>query len=123
MSRRGPVTSYTSSGVAGLGQRGDGDVSDVVDVDERLGDVASRKGDLAGEHGVEEQALAEVLGEEARPQDGPVDAGLLHRLLCGERALLATPRQQHEPAHAGAFGLGGEGADVVVGAGEADSGK
>ena len=49
--------------VAIVGQRGDGDVGDVVGVDERLGHVPGRERELAVVDGLEQEPLAEVLAE------------------------------------------------------------
>jgi hypothetical protein len=55
---------------------GRGDVGDVVRVDDRLADATGGERDGAVEHGVEEEVLAEVLGEEAAPLDGGLDPGV-----------------------------------------------
>ena len=49
--------------VAVVGERRDGDVGEVVDVEERRRHVAARQPDLAAEHVVEHVVLAEVLHE------------------------------------------------------------
>ena len=79
--------------VAVIGERGDGDVGDVVGVDERLGGVAGRERHLAAEHVVEHVVLAEVLREPRRAHDGQRGTGGPHGLL-GELGLgLAAPGQ------------------------------
>jgi hypothetical protein len=98
--------------VAVLGQRSDGDVGDVVCVDERLAHPVDRQRDLAAEHGGQEEALVEVLVEPARPDDRPVrrtPAGLLARAAppprpTGEQDQARTPLRDR---------LGGEVADRV----------
>ena len=82
--------------VAIVGQRGDGDVGDVVDVDERLGHIPGRERQLPVEHRLDEKALTEVLAEHARPHDRPVDAGALDGLLGAPRAVLVPAREQDE---------------------------
>ena len=57
-----------------LGKRRDGNVGDVVGVDERLRGVTGRKRDLAAEHVLEHVVLAEVLGEPGRSHDGQLGA-------------------------------------------------
>ena len=88
--------------VAVLGERGDRDVGDVVDVDERLGHVAGGQGEHAVERSASsEEALAEVLGEQARR----ARSSTRRRTACtaasaGQRAVLAAARQQDERADA-----------------------
>ena len=60
--------------MAVLRERGDGDVGDVVRVDERLEDTPGGQGDLAREHPVAEESLAAVLHVEARAHERPIGA-------------------------------------------------
>ena len=83
--------------VAVLGQRGGRDVGDVLDVDERLGDVPRRHGDLAREDAVEQERLAEVLREPAAAHDGPLGARRDDLLLGALRLGLAAAGEQHQP--------------------------
>ena len=86
--------------VAVLGQRGDRDVGDVLDVDERLGHVARGQRDLARADDVGQERLAEVLREPAAAHDGPLGAGR-DQLLLGALGLgLAAAGEQHEPLDA-----------------------
>ena len=101
-----------------LGERRDRDVGDVVDVDERFRHVPGRQRDHTVEHGLEQEVLAEVLGEPARPHDRPVGAGLLHGALADLGLLLAAAGQQHQPADAARHRGSGERADGLGGAGE-----
>ena len=101
------------SGVPVSGQRGDGHVGYVGDVDERLGDVRGRQRNYALQHGLEEEVLTEVLREPARAQDRPLHAGIAHRLFTGFRIGLATPGQQHQPAPAAGHSHLRECADAI----------
>ena len=83
-----------------LRQRGDGDVGDVLDVDERLAHVAERQRQRALDDALEEEALAEVLGEPAAADDRGRRVERLHGLLGLLRLGLAAAREQHEPADA-----------------------
>jgi hypothetical protein len=64
--------------MSGLGQRGDGDFSDVFHVDKGLGDVADGQQQFALQDRFEKVRFAEVLAEPAAAQDGPFDAAVLH---------------------------------------------
>jgi hypothetical protein len=99
------------------GQRRDGDVGDVAGVEERLGHVRDRERDLAGQHRLEQVALAEVLVKPAAADDGPVGTGRLQRPLGALSLVLAAAREQDQPVHAGPEGLVGERRDRLRGAG------
>lgn len=83
-----------------VGERRDGDVRDVVHVDEGLDRVSGRQCELSGEYGLQEEALVEVLVEPAGPDDGHVGAAVAHLVLGDPGALLAPPGEQHQPARA-----------------------
>ncbi|CAM5478407.1 hypothetical protein SMICM304S_00568 [Streptomyces microflavus] len=70
--------------VAVLGERRHRHRRDVVRVDVRGFAVPDGQGQLPGAYAVEEDALAEVLGEPAGPQDRPGQAGGAHGLLAVE---------------------------------------
>ena len=110
-------------GVAVLRERGDGDVGDVVGVDERLGHVADRQRDLAGQHGLAQVVLAEVLAEPAAADDGPVGAGGLQLGLGALRLLLAATREQHEAARSAGDGEPRQLGDGLGRAGHGDVGE
>jgi hypothetical protein len=65
------------------------DVGDVIGVEERLCHAPDGERDLAVQHLVQEEPLVEVLAEPRRPQDGPVGAGISHRLLAEQGPFLA----------------------------------
>jgi hypothetical protein len=64
--------------VPGLRQGRDGDVGDVLGVDERLPHAVHGQRDLPREHLLQQEALAEVLAEPAAPHDRPLGARLPH---------------------------------------------
>jgi hypothetical protein len=100
-----------------LRQRGDRDVSDVVGIDERFGRVARREGHLAGEHGLEQEVLAEVLAEPSRPHDCQLGTAVAHRLL-GELGLgFAAACEQDQAGNAAAHRQAGKGASRLDRAG------
>jgi hypothetical protein len=105
-----------AAGVSVLGEGGGRDVGDVLGVDERLAHIADGERDLAGEHRLEQVALAEVLAEPAAPHDRPLVTGVLHQALGPLGLVLAAAREQHEPPGAGLHGQPREGADRVGGA-------
>ena len=85
--------------VTGLGERGHHDVGDVIEIDERFGDVGCcRQGDHTVEHRRQEEVLTEVLVEPAPADDRPLDAGRRDHLLGALRFGLAPSREQHQPA-------------------------
>ena len=96
------------AGVPLVEQHGRHHVADVVGVDPRLAADPGRQSDLPAEHVVEEELFTEVLREPRRPDDGPVGAARLDRMLQFELALVdrelatraadATAGQQHHPA-------------------------
>lgn len=98
------------AGMTPIRQRGDDDLGDVIDVDERFGHGAGRQGDLTGQHAVEQIAFGKILVEPACAHDGPGNAGMLQRRLRPLRPRLAAARQQYDalqpvlarqPAHLG----------------------
>jgi len=62
------------TGVAIIGQCSDRNISDVFSIDERFAHRTDRKSHFAGDQGVQEEVLTEVLREEAAAQDCPVRA-------------------------------------------------
>ena len=83
--------------VAVFGQRGDGDIGDVVHVDERLRDVAGGKRDLALEYHAEELPFGEVLAEPAGANDGPLDLRTLDEQFALLRLFFSATRQKDQP--------------------------
>ena len=83
--------------VAVFRQRGDGDIGDVVHVDEWLSDVTGRKRDLTREDHVEELSFGEVLGEPAGAHNRPLDARTLDDQLTPLRLFLPATRQEDQP--------------------------
>ena len=100
VSSRGPVDLVELADVAGVDERGGRDVGDVVDVDERLGDVGDGQRHGALDHLLDERPLGEVLGEHGGAHDRPLGARSLHESLGAPRAGLAAARQQDEAADA-----------------------
>ena len=103
--------------VARLGERPHGDVGDVVGIDDCSRTAPAGRRDDALEHGVAEEVLAEVLGEEAAPDDRRGNAGTHHDLLARLRVGFASTRQQHDPVEPVSLGGGGEGRHGIRGAG------
>ena len=77
--------------VAVVGERGDGDVGEVVDIEERRGHVTARQPDLAAEHVLEHVVLAEVLHEPDRSA-GSVSSAPVSRTACSARSASGSPR-------------------------------
>ena len=73
-----------------IGQRGDRDVGDVVGVDERLRRVAGRERDLAAEHVLEQEVLAEVLANQVARTI--VSSAPESRTACSARSASGSPR-------------------------------
>ena len=103
-------------------QRRDGDVGYVVDVHDRLGDVARRQGEHAGLHIASEEALAEVLREEGAAHDGGRHPALGDCDLAGLCLFLAAPRQQDDVVEALLAGRGSERREDLQGARHSDVG-
>ena len=78
--------------MAVVGERRDGDVGEVVDIEERRGHVTGRQPDLAAEHVLEHVVLAEVLHEPIGAQDGQLGARRADGLLGALRLGLAAAR-------------------------------
>jgi hypothetical protein len=95
--------------VAVVGERLDGDVGDVVGVDERRGNVAGREPDLAAQDVLAHVVLAEVLHEPRRAQDGQLCAGVAHGPFRALGAGLAAAGEEDQAPHAVADGQFGEG--------------
>src|SRR5262245_15173117 len=70
------------AGMAGVGQRSDGNVGDVICVDKRLFDRTNGERDLAGDDRIQPKVLTEILGEEAAAKDCPVRTTVLQSPLC-----------------------------------------
>ena len=98
----------------------DGDVGDVVGVDERFGDITGGHGDDAVEHRSEEEVLAEVLREPAGAEHRCAGVGGTHGVLADDGVLLAPARQQHEALGAVVSGGVCESPEGVGRAGEAE---
>ncbi len=109
--------------VAVLGQRQHGDLGDVVDVDERLGDLAGGHGELTRQHALDHERLAEVLREPAAAHDRPPRAGRDQLLLGALRLRLATPREEDELRDAARGREPREGADRLRRAGDREVGE
>jgi AraC-like DNA-binding protein len=96
-SRPGEVVNPTVVPV--LGQRRDGDGGDVLGIDERNPPVGHRQ--VPREDARQPERLTEVLGEPARPQNGPLGVGPTNRLLSSVKRMpdgtRRRRRQQHEP--------------------------
>ena len=99
--------------VAVFSQRCDGDIGDVVRVDERLSDVTGWERDLAGQNHVKELSFGEVLAEPAGANHGPLDARTLDDLLAQLRLFLPATRQENLPPHSPLHGSLDEVADGV----------
>ena len=108
--------------VSGLGECGDRDVGDVVDVDERFDHVAHGQRDLSEQHRLQEITLAEVLRKPRCAQDRPLDTCIAYERFGALGALLAAAREQDEPFHARADGLVDERADRLGRTGDGDVG-
>jgi hypothetical protein len=108
--------------VPAVGQCGGDHLGDVVGVDERLSGLPDRQHDLAGQDRGQEEALAEVLVEEAGPDDGPLRSGLAHDRLGSLGRRLAPTGQEDQPGHTSADRLGGEGRDGLRGPREGEVG-
>ena len=102
--------------MAVFGQRGDGDVGDVVGVDERLGRVARRERELPREQTVDEVALAEVLAEPGRGQSRHLGAAIPNCLRGALRFRLAAAGEVYEPRNAVRDGELRKGAESLLGA-------
>ena len=87
--------------MAGLGQGGDRDIGDVVDIDDRLGHVSAGRWQHAGHDGIAQIALSEVLREPRGADEGKVDPGIPHDVLAQSCVMPAPPGQQHEVFDAG----------------------
>ena len=104
------------------GQGGDHDVGDVAGVDERLCDVSGRRGERAGEHQLQPEALAEVLVHEARAYERPLCTRLADGLLTAKRSVLVPTGEQHQAADAALDRLRRERLDPLASAGEGEVG-
>jgi hypothetical protein len=92
----GPGQLIELADVLVVGQRGDGDVGDVVRVHEGLGRVAGGERDLAAQDAVQHVVLAEVLHEPGRADDREIGPGGAHRLLGVLGLLLTAAGEEHE---------------------------
>jgi hypothetical protein len=110
------------SDVAGGGEGGDGDIGDVVCVDERLGDLVAQHGEPAGGEFGSPQALGEVLQEERRSDDRPFGTRGDQGLLGPPSALLSAAGQQHQSMASCRDSGRGELADDLVGARDGEVG-
>ncbi|MNO87835.1 hypothetical protein D3C76_792670 [compost metagenome] len=86
--------------MSGLSQCRDRDVGDVFCVDKRLRDRPDGEGQFTFEDRFEKVRFAEVLAEPTGPEQGPVDATVLHHAFGLLRLDLPAARQQHQLAHA-----------------------
>ncbi len=101
--------------VAATGERLDCDVSDVLEIDERLGDVSCGKGDVAAEYRIGQKVLGEVLREPAAAQDGPGQRQVGDAALAECGSGFATPGEQHDAGNAGVRREFAEGGDPFGG--------
>ena len=108
------------AGVTVAGQRRDGDVRNVVRVEERLGDIGRGQRDHPVEHRLEQEVLAEVLREPGAAQHRPLGARTAHAVLGRHGLGLAAPGQHHQPARAVRHRRPGDGRDPPGRAGEGD---
>ena len=86
--------------MAGLGQRRDGDLRDVLGVDERFTDIPGGQRENTVAQRVHEEPLAEVLIEPAGTDDGPGGVRSEDDALTTLRLFLTSTRQQHQPLDA-----------------------
>ena len=79
-----------------FGQRRDGDIGDVVNVDDGLDDIAAGHRKNAGQNRIAQVAFREVLREPGGPDDGEVYAGMAHHFLAQPRMVFTAPGEQHK---------------------------
>ena len=97
-----------------FGERGGGDIGDVVNVDKGLGLITSRQGDHAAEDHVDKGAFGEILVEPACPHDRPFEAGRDHDSLAGLGFLFAAAGQEDQPLDAAPLRQVDKGLDRIL---------
>src|SRR5262249_36388076 len=96
------------AGVAGVAQRSDGNVGDVICIDKRLFDWTNGKRDLAGDDRIQPKVLAEILGEEAAAKDCPIRTANLQSPFCLFRLDLPAAGEKNHLLDASVHGLSEE---------------
>jgi hypothetical protein len=104
--------------VSVLGQGGDGDIGDVLGIDERFGHLAGGERDLAGQDLVPPVILAEVLREPGGAQDGQLGARGSDGLLGGLGLRLPAAGDEHQARNAALDGELSERAEDLFGPGD-----